>query len=251
MQKAFLASNVKTIASSNSIFNSPFFNSSVGAYELQKVVSILFWQKIKKMSSLQDNLKYHNSNHRYQLIMKSIALFLVLTLLMMSCQQTETEVKTGNVNTSEVADDKSDDDATEKKLTLDETTGGTFNKELAEALNADEYGMKQYVMAFLKKGPNRDLDSAAAAKLQQAHLDNINKLAAAGKLVLAGPFMDDSDIRGIYIFDVTSIEEAQKLTATDPAIKAGSLIMELRPWYGSAALMKVNEIHETIAAKAF
>jgi hypothetical protein len=63
--------------------------------------------------------------------------------------------------------------------------------------------------------------------------------------------MDDSDIRGIYIFDVTSIEEAQKLTATDPAIKAGSLIMELRPWYGSAALMKVNEIHETIAAKAF
>lgn len=183
--------------------------------------------------------------------MKSIPFFLVLTLLIMSCQQAETTVETDKVISSEVNEDKADDDATEKKLTLDEATGSSFDKELAEALNADEYGMKQYVMAFLKKGPNRDLDRKAAAELQQAHLDNINKLAADGKLVVAGPFMDDSDIRGIYIFDVTSIEEAEALTATDPAIKAGSLIMELRPWYGSAALMKVNEIHKSIAAKDF
>ena len=63
------------------------------------------------------------------------------------------------------------------------------------------------------------------------------------KLVLAGPFLDEGDIRGIYIFNVDTIEEAKKLTNSDPAIKAGSLIMELHPWYGSAALQEVNRLH--------
>ena len=66
----------------------------------------------------------------------------------------------------------------------------------AEELGADEYGMKLYVMAFLKKGPNRDLDSAEAADLQAAHMDNIGRMADEGKLVLAGPFGDDGDLRG-------------------------------------------------------
>lgn len=171
--------------------------------------------------------------------MRQLTLLLFIVLAISSCKQSETEASV----------QKADDDATEKKLTLDEATDSEFNKELAEALNADEYGMKQYVMAYLKKGPNRDLDSTAAAELQKAHLDNIGRLAEEGKLVLAGPFMDDGDVRGIYIFDVESIEEAKTLTETDPAIKAESLIMELRPWYGSAALLKVNEIHKKIAKK--
>ena len=116
---------------------------------------------------------------------------------------------------------------------------------LAQELGADDYAMKQYVMAFLKKGPNRNRTPDDARKLQAAHMENIGRLAKEGKLVLAGPFLDDGPIRGIYIFNVTSIEEAKKLTETDPAIKAGSLEMDLHPWYGSAALMKVNEIHET------
>ena len=122
---------------------------------------------------------------------------------------------------------------------------------LAKALGADDYGMKQYVMAFLKAGPNRDRTPAQAAELQKAHLENIGRMAREGSLVLAGPFMDGGEIRGIYIFNVTSIEEAKKLTATDPAIKAGSLVMELHPWYGSAALMKVNEIHQMLPMKEF
>ena len=107
--------------------------------------------------------------------------------------------------------------------------------------------MKQYVMAFLKRGPNRDRTEEEAQKLQRAHMDNIGKLAEAGKLVLAGPFLNDGDLRGIYIFDVTTIEEAKTLTETDPAIQAGSLVMELVPWYGSAALMEVGEIHKAMA----
>lgn len=116
-----------------------------------------------------------------------------------------------------------------------------YDEALAQELGADDYGMKRYVMAFLKRGPNRSQDSLEAARLQRAHLDNISRMAEEGSLVLAGPFFDDGPIRGIYIFNVKTVEEARALTETDPAIKAGRLEMELHPWYGSAALMKVTD----------
>ena len=122
-----------------------------------------------------------------------------------------------------------------------------YDAQLAERLKADPYGMGRYVMAFLKRGPNRDLDSLKAAQLQAAHMENIGRMAEAGKLLLAGPFMDDGDIRGIYIFDVQSVEEAKALTETDPAIQAGSLVMELHPWYGSAAVREINNLHQRIS----
>lgn len=112
---------------------------------------------------------------------------------------------------------------------------------------ADEYGMKRYVMAFLKRGPNSDRTKEEAKVLQSAHMANIGRLADAGKLVLAGPFLEEGELRGIYIFNVVSIEEAKALTASDPAIQAGSLIMELKTWYGSAALTEMNELHKIMS----
>ena len=119
----------------------------------------------------------------------------------------------------------------------------------AKAYGADDYGMKKYVMAFLKRGPNQDQDSITAAQLQAAHMENIGRMAEAGKLVLAGPFFGDGDLRGIYIFDVDNLKEAQELTQSDPAIQAGRLEMELLEWYGSAALMEMNNLHSTFAKK--
>lgn len=124
-----------------------------------------------------------------------------------------------------------------------------FDPELARQLGADEYGMKHYVIAFLKRGPNSSQNKEEADRLQRAHLDNIKALADQGNLVVAGPFLDNGDIRGMYIFNVETVEEAEALTKTDPAIQAGRLIMELHPWYGSAALIKTLEIHKSVAKK--
>ncbi|MCB0566300.1 MAG: hypothetical protein KDD01_18170 [Phaeodactylibacter sp.] len=144
--------------------------------------------------------------------------------------------------------------APEKGMETSETEtseAAAYDAALARELGADPYGMKQYVMAFLKAGPTRSQDSLEAAQLQRAHLDNIRRLAEAGKLVLAGPFMDDGEVRGIYVFDVRTVEEAEALTASDPSIQAGRLVMELHPWYGSAALMKLNALHEAVAKEKF
>ncbi len=125
-----------------------------------------------------------------------------------------------------------------------------YDSTLAKKLGADEYGMKQYVMAFLKKGPKRSQDSTQRAQIQAAHLKNIMRLAKEGKLIIAGPFLDNSEIRGIFIFDVKTVEEAKKLTETDPAVKAGVLSMELHPWYGPAILPEALKMNKRLEKKS-
>ena len=121
-----------------------------------------------------------------------------------------------------------------------------YDATLAAKLKADDEGMRTYVMAFLKAGPNRERPRDEAQKLQAAHRANIRRLAAEGKLVLAGPFADNGELRGIYVFDVRTVTEAETLTRTDPAIQPDQLVMELHPWYGTAALMMMNEVHAKI-----
>jgi uncharacterized protein YciI len=124
-----------------------------------------------------------------------------------------------------------------------------YNAQLARQLGADDYGMKKYVIAFLKRGPTQ-LSGAEAVQLQNAHLKNIIRLADEGKLVLAGPFRDDGEVRGIFILNAETVEEAKKLTETDPAVQRDTLQFDLRPWYGSAALMEVLRIHRTLEKKS-
>lgn len=125
----------------------------------------------------------------------------------------------------------------------------SYDAELARKVGADEYGMKKYVIAFLKAGPAK-VEGEEGKQLQQAHLKNIMRLANEGKVVVAGPFLDHGDVRGIFILNAETVEEARKLTETDPAVSRGTLQFDLRPWYGSAALMEVTRIHRTIEKKS-
>lgn len=131
-------------------------------------------------------------------------------------------------------------------MTAQEAQSIEYDESLANELGADDYGMRQYVVAFLKTGPNKPESQTEAQTLQAAHMENIQRMAEAGKLVVAGPFLGGGELRGIYIFDVKTVEEAEALTMTDPAIQAGILVMELHPWYGSAAMKKINDIHNVI-----
>ncbi|GAA3750144.1 hypothetical protein GCM10022422_38620 [Flavobacterium ginsengisoli] len=123
-----------------------------------------------------------------------------------------------------------------------------YDENLAKSLHADEYGMKKYVFCLLKSGSNTTASKEETKKLFEGHMENIGKLAKEGKLVVAGPFMkNDRNYRGIYIFNVETVEEAKTLVATDPAIKANLLEAELTPWYCTAALQEIPKMHEKIA----
>jgi uncharacterized protein YciI len=128
-------------------------------------------------------------------------------------------------------------------------TPDTYDAEAAKRTGADEYGMHNYVFAILREGKAKRPDAKAMEALQTGHLKNIMRLGDEGKLVLAGPFMDDQAMRGIFVFNVATVEEAKKLVETDPLISGGFLDVEYHPWYGSAALMDVVPEHKKLQKK--
>jgi uncharacterized protein YciI len=67
-------------------------------------------------------------------------------------------------------------------------------------------------------------------EIQKGHLAYMDALNKQGKLVAAGPFMVDGEWRGVVVYRVSSVAEAQQLAAGDPAVKAGRLALEARPW---------------------
>jgi uncharacterized protein len=123
-----------------------------------------------------------------------------------------------------------------------------FDPELAKRLGADERGMKMYVLCILKTGPkDADIKGDQRKEIFAGHFANIGRLADQGQLAVAGPFeKNDKEYRGLYIFNVATIEEAEKLVMLDPAVKAGVFVPELTLWYGSAALMVVGDTHKRI-----
>lgn len=123
-----------------------------------------------------------------------------------------------------------------------------YDPELAKKLGADERGMKTYVLCILKTGPNdAEIKGDERKEIFAGHFANIGRLANEGKLAVAGPFgKNDKSYRGLYIFNVSTLEEAEKLVMLDPAVKAGIFVPDLTPWYGSAAVTTVVETHKRI-----
>ena len=97
---------------------------------------------------------------------------------------------------------------------------------------------EQFVFGFLVRGATTTQPAEEAQAIQKGHLAYMDELHKQGKLVAAGPFADKGDERGIVIYRVATVEEAKALAAADPAVKAGRLRIDARPWMTFKGILK-------------
>lgn len=97
--------------------------------------------------------------------------------------------------------------------------------------NGDTIIMQEYYMAFLNRGPNRNQSKAEADSLQTLHMAHLGRMYKEGFADISGPFGDDQDTRGITIYNVPTLRMADSLANLDPMVKAGRLVIEIRPWW--------------------
>lgn len=100
--------------------------------------------------------------------------------------------------------------------------------------------MEKYFITFLRRGPAWTAErTPEVIAVGEGHMNNIRRLASLGKLVIAGPFLEQSGegaLAGLFIFRVPTIEEARELTESDPAVKAKRFTYEIVPWLGPKTL---------------
>lgn len=98
-----------------------------------------------------------------------------------------------------------------------------------------------FTFVFLNIKPDKkELPKEEIDKIMQGHMDNINRLAKEGKLIVAGPFEGGG---GIFILNTTSIDEAKQWLSTDPGVQANRWNVEILPYtprIGSACAVGEN-----------
>ena len=107
----------------------------------------------------------------------------------------------------------------------------------ADSLGAEE--LTRYFVAFLHKGPQFNALPEGSPERQEQHKNHVSyieEMVKSGKMVTFGPFADAGDLRGMYIFKVSSLEEAQELANKEPSVKTGFIVMRVYAWYSPTNL---------------
>ena len=97
---------------------------------------------------------------------------------------------------------------------------------------------KTYYFGIIEGYPDKaDIPEEEVNEIQKQHLANITRLANEGSMKLAGPFWLEGNVhtvRGLFLYDVPTIDSAKVLVATDPAVQNNRLVVRVLPWLGSA-----------------
>jgi len=112
---------------------------------------------------------------------------------------------------------------------------------LAQTPAAPESKLIQFHMAILKRGPNWSPNPGKdAAAMQKQHVEYVQSLLSSGKVVIAGPIKDESNLVGVYILRSKSADEAKGWVDADPAVVAGHVTVEMHPWWSEDVMKKTE-----------
>jgi uncharacterized protein YciI len=93
---------------------------------------------------------------------------------------------------------------------------------------------ERYFLAFLRPDPNRThIEKAERDRIQAAHMANIQKMAADGVLIAAGPMEDKAPtISGIFVLQAPSLAEAKRIVFRDPTVVEKRNSADVHTWMG-------------------
>ena len=92
--------------------------------------------------------------------------------------------------------------------------------------------MRNYFAGVMFAGPKRlARGTPEERELQMRHLAFNRKCAEEGKYKAFGPLMDGGEILAFSVVEVGSLEEAQALFDSDPAVQAGHARVEAHPLF--------------------
>ncbi|MEO5988292.1 MAG: hypothetical protein ABIU54_09855 [Candidatus Eisenbacteria bacterium] len=91
--------------------------------------------------------------------------------------------------------------------------------------------LTRYRLGLLYRGPGYTPDRTARAdSLQAGHRANIKRMFERGALQAAGPFGDDTALRGIFVFTGDADMKLDSLLAGDPLLAEQRLRLEMYGW---------------------
>jgi uncharacterized protein YciI len=113
-------------------------------------------------------------------------------------------------------------------------------------------GMQTIHIAMLYRGPAATKESTPETqKIQEAHLAHITKLAKDGHALIAGPMGGDGDLRGVIFLKAASAAAAMALEASDPAVRAGRLRVEILTFMTPANWFSFGPIKDDLPMRQF
>jgi uncharacterized protein YciI len=167
--------------------------------------------------------------------MKNITFYITsfLILVFLSCNDVKEHREEPLQEAVEVENDALNVKQSMADLKNELTNGGFEIFDYIDEKTGDTILMQQYFIAFLKRGANRSQSKEEADSLQTLHLAHLGEMYEKGYADISGPFGDDGDIRGITIYNVSTIQMADSLANMDPMVKAGRLQIEIHPWWAA------------------
>lgn len=112
-------------------------------------------------------------------------------------------------------------------------------------MSAGAQGAANKYFVFLNPNPERaELPDDEVSDIQAAHMANMDSLATEMRLLAAGPFHGGG---GLQVLVAASIEDAQELVMTDPAVQAGRFTTEVfLLTMGVGGICPVSEPYEMV-----
>ncbi|MBA6151800.1 YciI family protein [Gelidibacter maritimus] len=164
--------------------------------------------------------------------MRNLVWVIGTVFLLTSCNEKYRKIDKDDVTVSSerldtiVAAPKSQTEVREELLTK-----GYQIFDVIDEKTKDTIIMQQYFIAFLKNGPNKIQNEEESKRLLKEHLAHLKKMYDLGYADISGPFGDVGDITGITIYNVPTLKMADSLANADPMVQAGSLAIEIHPWW--------------------